>query len=212
MLLAGLTRIGPRERVIDLGTGCGVVPLVFAYRRKEGPRIVGIEIQPELARLARKNVDENGLGNLVDIQEMDFREVPSRFAPESFDLVVSNPPYRKPGTGRVNPNRQKAVARHELSATLPDVFSAAHHLLRRGGRIGLIYPASRTGHLFSSASERGFSPKTLRIVHSYPNGPGRLVYLLCTKGGGEEVRVEPPFFIYRQEGGYTDAMRKLYEE
>ncbi|MFZ2446116.1 MAG: methyltransferase [Syntrophobacteraceae bacterium] len=174
--------------------------------------MVGIEIQPELAKLAQENVEENDLGDMVEIREMDLRQAASHFEPGSFDLVLSNPPYRKPGSGRVNPNRQKALARHEITATLPDVFAAARHLLPQGGRIALIYPATRIGHLLCSAHERGFSPKRLRIIHSRPGGPGRLVHLECRKGGGEEARIEPPFYVYGADGAYTEAMRKMYEE
>lgn len=212
VLLAGLTRIRTDDRVVELGTGCAVIPLVLAFRRKTDRRIVGIEIQPELARLARENVDENGMADRIAIREMDLRRVSSHFPPGGFDLVLSNPPYRKPGSGRISPNRQKAIARHELTATLADVFSAARFLLPDGGRIALIYPATRLGHLLRSALELSFSPKRLRIVYSYPGGPGRLVHLECIKGGGEEVNIEPPLYIYRTDGRYTDAMQELYEE
>jgi len=211
-LLAGLTSIKPDDRIVELGTGCGVVPMVLAYRKKSRHTIVGIEIQPELARLAHRSVEENRLGELIQIIEMDFRAVAAHFEPGSFDLLLSNPPYRKPGTGRINPNRQKAIARHELSATLADVFAAGDRLLSRGGRVALIYPATRIGHLMNAAHERGFSPKRLRIIHSRPGGPGRLVHVECSKGGGEEVRVEPPFYIYGEDGAYTEAMKKMYED
>jgi len=195
-----------------LGTGCGVVPLVLAHRKKSRHPIVGIEIQPELARLARQSVTENRLGELIRIIEMDFRTVAAHFEPGSFDLLLSNPPYRKPGTGRINPNRQKAIARHELSANLADVFAAGDRLLSQGGRIALIYPAPRIGHLIYSAHERGFSPKRLQIIYSRHGGPGRLVHVEFRKGGGEEVRIEPPFYIYGEDGAYTDAMSKMYED
>jgi tRNA1Val (adenine37-N6)-methyltransferase len=197
---------------MELGTGCGVVPLVLAYRRRTRERIIGIEIQPELARLAHQNVQENSFGDQIEIREMDLRQVSSCFSPESFDVVLANPPYRKSGTGRVNPNRQKAVARHELTATLPDVFGSARYLLPQGGRMALIYPATRLVHLLHSAHEQGFSPKHFRAIYSYPNGPARLVHVECRKGGGEEIRIAPPFYIYRENGRYADAMLELYED
>ncbi len=212
MLLAGLSSIKPEDRIIELGTGCGVIPLVLAHRYPALRRIVGVEIQPELARLARQNIEENRLQDTIEVVEDDLRLISSRFEPRSFDLVLSNPPYRKPGSGRINPSMQKAVARHELKAALPDVFAAARHLLPHGGRVALIYPATRIGHLLYSAAAEGFSPKRLRIIYSRPGTPGRLVHIECRKGGGEEARVEPPFFIYGEDGSYTDEMRKLYEK
>ncbi|MEN6439171.1 MAG: tRNA1(Val) (adenine(37)-N6)-methyltransferase [Syntrophobacter sp.] len=212
VLLAGLTRIRPVDRIVELGTGCGVVALVLAHRRKTKHKIFGIEIQAELAGLARRNVEENALTARIEICEMDFRDASRRFAPESFDLILSNPPYRKTGSGRINPNRQKAIARHELASTLPDLFSAAWRLLPQGGRIALIYPAARIGHLLCCANAGGFSPKRLRIIYSRPGGPGRLVHLECSKGGGEEATIEPPFYIYREDGEFSDTMLELYKE
>ncbi len=210
VLLAGLTRIRKEDRVIELGTGCGIIPLVLAYRSKCEPKIFAIEIQSELAELAEKNVVENNFGDRIEIRRMDFREVPSSFEAGSFDLAISNPPYRKPGSGRVNPNRQKAVARHELTATIADVFKAAGYLLRQGGRTSVIYPATRLGNLLSSALQHGLSPKRLTIIYSYPHGPSRLVHLECRKGGGEELKIEQPFYIYDKSGHYSDAMQRLY--
>ena len=210
VLLAGLTHIRKEDRVIELGTGCGVIPLVLAYRAKTERKIAGVEIQPELAELARKNVNENNFGDRIEIYEMDIREISSGFEAGSFDLALSNPPYRKPGTGRINPDRQKALARHELTATMADVLGAAAFLLRQGGRVALIYPAARLANLLRSALDHGLSPKRMTLIYSYPRGPGRLVHLECRKGGGEELKVEQPFYIYGENRLYSDAMQKLY--
>lgn len=210
VLLAGFTRVERRDRVMDLGTGCGVVPLILAYRNR-GREFVGLEIQPELAALARRNVEANHFSDRIQIIETDFRTVHESFPPESFDLVVSNPPYRRLRTGRVNPDRQRAIARHELSASAEDAFAAAKHLLPQGGRLALIYPAARLDHLLVNADRSGFSSKNLILIHSDPSDPARLVYLECRKGGGEELYVAPPFFIYREKGLYTESMQKMYE-
>lgn len=200
----------PRDRVIDLGTGCGIVPLILCYR-KQGRSLVGVELQPELARLARKNVEVNGFVDLIRIVEADFKEVSSSFSAGSFDLVVSNPPYRRVASGRINPVRQRALARHELAGAAEDVFAAASHLLVHGGRLAIIYPASRAGLLFVLARQCGFHAKRFTVIHSDASGPARLVYFECRKGGGEELRITAPFFIYREDGHYTDAMQAMYE-
>jgi tRNA1Val (adenine37-N6)-methyltransferase len=212
VLLAGLTRVRKDDRVVDLGTGSGIIPLVLAYRAKTGRKIAGIEIQPELAELSKKNVEKNNFVGLIDIYQMDFREVSKTFEPGSFDLALSNPPYRKPGAGLISPNRQKAIARHELTANIDDVLGAMGYLLGEGGRAAFVYPSTRMGNLLRSALDNGFSPKRLTIVYSYPGGPGRLVHLECRKGGGEELKIEKPFYIYETNGSYSDAMQKLYNE
>ena len=211
VLLAGLAGVRANDRVIELGTGCGVIPLVLAYRGATRKTIAALEIQPALAALARQNVEANGFSGKIEVVETDFRQVASRFGPGSFDLVLSNPPYRRPGTGKINPDSQKAIARHELAATIEDVFCAASHLLPQGGRLALIYPASRASKLIRTAEANGFTAKRLTVIYSRPGETARLVHLECRKAGGEELRIEPPFYIYAEDGRYSDPMRKLYD-
>lgn len=210
ILLAGLTKVRPGEKVIDLGTGCGVIPLILAHRGLQCP-VVGIELQEELARLARKNVLENDLSQWVIIEEMDYREVPGRFPCGSFDLVIGNPPYRRLHSGRMNANVQKARARHEITASVDDLFAAGKYLLPPGGRLAVIYPSVRLGHLLVTAETHGFAAKELTVVYSRAGSAARLVHLECRKGGGEELMVSPPFYIYGAEGAYTPAMQRLYD-
>ncbi|MGC9196916.1 MAG: tRNA1(Val) (adenine(37)-N6)-methyltransferase [Syntrophobacteraceae bacterium] len=208
VLLAGLTHIRRDDRVIELGTGCGIISLILAYKDKTEHKITAVEIQPELAELAQKNVCDNHFDHRIEVHRRDFRQAAP--AGENFDLVLSNPPYRKPGTGRINPDKQKAIARHELTATAADVFKAAQRLVPTGGRVALVYPATRLATLLGAAQGHGFSPKRLTVIHSRAHGPGRLVHLECRKGSGEGLTVEPPFFVYDEQGRYSPAMRELY--
>ncbi len=212
ILLAGLTRVRPRDRVADLGTGCGVVLLVMAYRG-QGRLLTGIELQSDLACLARENVQVNGFEDRIRILEADFRHLngSGHLAAGSVDLVVSNPPYRRVHSGRINPEDEKAVARHELEGSVGDVIAAASYLLPAKGRLAIVYPASRLDHLIVEVRSRGFSPKELTVVFSNRADQGRLVHLQCLKGGGEELKINPPFFIYREPGVYTEAMEALYK-
>jgi tRNA1Val (adenine37-N6)-methyltransferase len=209
VLLAGLAYARPQDRIIELGTGCGVVPLIMAFR-DSGIRVTGVEIQPELAALADVNARLNGFSDRVRIVEGDFRDAARVFQPESWDMVLSNPPYRGEASGRVNPHPQRAMARHELAGSVEDVFATGKFLLRQGGRLSVIYPARRLDHLMVVAHRHGFSAKKLTVIHSDVRGPGRLVFLECRKGGGEELRVSPPFFVYELDGSYTDAMLAFY--
>ncbi|SMC19568.1 tRNA1Val (adenine37-N6)-methyltransferase [Desulfacinum hydrothermale DSM 13146] len=210
VLLAGLTSIQPHEHVVELGTGCGVVLLVVAVQGK-GRTWEGVEVQPELAELARANAELNGLSGRVVIHTMDVRKVPDRLPEGTADVVLSNPPYRRAHSGRINPNRQKAVARHELMGSLDDFFRGAFHLLREGGRFALIYPAARLDDLMVAAVGQGFRPKRLTLIHSRPGESARLVYMECRKGSGPEVLVTAPFHIYEAAGGYTEQMARLYQ-
>ncbi len=211
VLLAGLTRVEAQDRVMDLGTGCGVVSLILC-RREPAASYVAIEIQPRLVELAQRNVEHNHMTDRITPLGMDFREVRKHFPAESFDLVVSNPPYRRMHSGRINPNRQRAMARHEICGSVRDVCAAAKHLLSPGGRLTIIYSAERLDHLMSVAHEQGLSPKVLTVIYTNGAGPAKLVHLECRKGAGPQLRIEQPFYIYREEGGYTEAMRRFYQE
>lgn len=209
VLLAGLTRCGKTERVLDLGTGCGVVPLVMCYRG-QGKEWVGLEIQMQLVELARQNIAANGFDDRIRIEPVDFREIPTDCLGSGYDLVVSNPPYRGLGAGRTCPDPQRAMARHELTAELEDVFNAAHHLLKLKGRLALVYPAQRLQHLIRTAGCLGFGVKRLTPIYTKPARPARLVHVECVKGGGQVLDVEPPFFVHNDAGGYSPAMQRLY--
>lgn len=210
VLLAGLTRVKAKDRVMELGTGCGVVLLALAARNL-GAHWEGVEIQPRLASLAQKNVDANGLAGRVYIRTMDWKDVHRMCPAQGFDLVVSNPPYRRAFSGRINPDAQKAAARHELKGSVRDMFASAAHLLKHGGRCAVIYPASRLDDLMAAALGAGFRPKRLTLIHSHTQAPASLVHLECLKGAGQELHVAPPFFIYDGTGRYTAAMMRLHQ-
>jgi len=209
ILLSGLSRIGPQERVVDLGTGCGVIPLIMAARG-QGKHWVALEVQPELVQLARHNVCVNDLAHVIDVMELDLRSVPYCFRAGQADVVVSNPPYRRVDSGRISPCRQRAVARHEIAATLEDVVKAAHHLLPAGGRFEVIYTATRLDDLFVVLVRYGLRPKRMTLIHTDRYSPATLVHLLCRKDAGGELQVTPPFTIYTPDGDTSEQMAALY--
>ena len=130
--LCEFVRPMPKARGIDLGTGCGIIALVLTKEEKAG-QMVGLEIQQSLAELARRNVALNGLKGRIEVLMGDMRKVDELFPPESFDLVVSNPPYREMGRGRLSPSAEKRVAKHEWACSAEDVVRAAEYLLRPQG-------------------------------------------------------------------------------
>ena len=191
LLLADFAAPGPRATVCDLGTGSGIIALVLA-RKGAARKVVGIELQPSLARLARRNVEMNGLEDWVEIVEMDLRRVRERFRCRTFDYVVSNPPFMKARAGKVTPNAEKALARHELACTMEDVLDAAAYLLKPTGRASLVYPAERTAELCGKARARRLEPKRLRFVHPVAGRNAELVLAELHKWGRTGVAVMPP--------------------
>jgi tRNA1(Val) A37 N6-methylase TrmN6 len=210
LLLAHFAEPDPDDRIIDLGTGCGIVPLILFFRKKL-KKITGVEVQPSLADLARRNAVLNRCSSRFQVWQDDLRKLEQRVKRETFNLVLTNPPYRKVGSGRINPHTEKAVARHEIQATLEEVLQAAHYLLKDKGRLDMIYPASRMADLVSGLSKHRLESKRLQFVHSHENDEARLVLVEALKEGHAQVKVLPPFFLYDSHRNYTPAARELFE-
>ena len=132
--------------------------------------------------------------------------IETHFEPESFDLVVTNPPYRAPRSGRVNPDVEKQIARHEVRGKLMDFLRAAAYVLRKDGIFAGVFPAPRSVDLLAGMREQGIEPKRLRWVHSLVNDPASLVLVEGVKAGGVELRVMPPLIIYTRERKYTSEL------
>lgn len=201
VLLASFARLRKGNRILDLGTGSGVVALLLALRHP-GVEIVGVEIQPSLARRAERNVVLNGLQDRIHVVREDVRRLGRSLAPESFDGAVCNPPYWPVDAGRLNRNDEKTGARHEAMGTLRDFLRAAAFAVKQGGRTGVVYPAARLAELFQSLRAEGMEPKRLRVAHARPDGDGDLVLVEAVRGGGEGLRILPPLVLYGGDGAY----------
>ena len=211
LLLAHFVALKEGEECIDLGTGSGVVALILACRRSRG-RILGIDIQEELVAMARRSVELNGLAGCIEIRRGDLRHPGSLFAPASFDVAVFNPPYRRLRSGRTNPDRGKALARHEITGTAGDFLAAADLALKPGGRAYAVYPARRMVELISRMRAARIEPKLLRIVHSRPGGRGELLLVEGVKGGREQLTVLTPLFIYGEGSEYSAEAAAIFRD
>jgi tRNA1Val (adenine37-N6)-methyltransferase len=210
ILLAGFVWLRKGEKVIDLGTGVGVIPLILGKRGDGAEQIVGVEIQEKLAELAKRNVHINGLDNLIHIHKGDIRCLHDIFPPFAFDVVVTNPPYYRVSSGRINLHSQKAIARHEVTCTVDDLLQVTRYLLHEGGRIFLIFPAHRAITLFDNLRGASLEAKIIRWVHSREGEEATFILTEAYKGGGEGVKVLPPLFVYSHDGEYTPEMKILY--
>ncbi|MCX5839066.1 MAG: methyltransferase [Deltaproteobacteria bacterium] len=209
LLLAHFAALQEGDDLIDLGTGGGIIALILAQRFRCG-RVLGIDIQDELVAIAKRNVVCNGLAGQIEIRRGDVR-CPEFFCePQSFSAAVFNPPYRRRGSGRMNPDPEKAVARHEIAATAADFLAAAVYALRPEGRVFAIYPATRIVLLLARMRDFRIEPKRLRLVHSRPSGSGAFVLVEGVKAGREGLKVLPTLFIHEDQGGYTSEMTAVF--
>jgi tRNA1Val (adenine37-N6)-methyltransferase len=206
LVLADFIKVKAKDRVIDLGTGNGIIPLLLAAKKRPG-YILGVEIQPRLSSLARRNVILNKMEDRVEIKTGDFRQLDLG---ERFSVVVSNPPYLRSGAGRTSPEPERAIARSDLYCTLPELIAAAGRFIARDGRFYLIFPAKRLFELLMELKGYGFAPVRMRLVYSKPKQPAGLVLIDARKRPRPELSILPPLIIYNEDGIYTKEMNRIF--
>ena len=211
VLLAHFVKVRRRDRVLDLGTGCGVIPLLLSALHAEAT-LTGLEVQPETADMAARSVQMNGLEDRIRILCGDFRYVGELLGYEQYDVVTINPPYREPDRGHISPVPGRASARHGLTGDLTEAMAAAAHAVKFGGRVGVVFLAERLTDLFVAMRAARLEPKRLRLIQPRAGKPANLLLLEAVKGGGVGLKVEPPLVIYREGHTYTDEMLRFYED
>lgn len=204
ILLSQFIRLRKNEKAVDLGTGCGILTVLLS-KTTQAHSFLGVEIQKDLAELAHRNVALNHLEDRITILLQDFRRLQKFLPPASFDVVFSNPPYRKYLTGRINPSLEKAIARHEIKATLGDLAKAAAYLLPSRGRCYLIYPASRAVDLMVTLRRHRLEPKRLRLVHPKREALAKFVLVESIKSSGRELKVMEPLFLDGNVPSFPDT-------
>lgn len=209
VLLSGFAEVRSGETVLDLGTGTGILPLLLSAKT-EAERLIGLEIQPESAEMARRSVELNGLAERISIVNGDLKDVSSLFGRGTADVVVSNPPYMTGGHGLVNPADAKAIARHEIACTFSDVARAAATVLRPGGRFYLVHRPFRLPELMKVLSGAGLEPKRMRLVYPSAEKEPELVLLGCVKGGKPSLKTDKPLILKNESGDYTREVRENY--
>ncbi|WP_339137754.1 MAG: tRNA1(Val) (adenine(37)-N6)-methyltransferase [Candidatus Electrothrix sp. GW3-4] len=212
VLLAHFCQPASRDRVLDLGTGCGVIGLVLSYRHPD-IQITGLELQPALAELAQNNIRANNLQNRFTLQQGDLRKIKQHLPAESYEQVLTNPPYHKVGGGRLSKADECALARHELSADPDSVIAAAAYAVKNRGTVACIYPAERLATVIAAMTKKRLIPKRIQPVYSYPESKqARLVMIEAMKNGGEGLRLLPPLYIYQYpDGPYSAEVEKIYK-
>lgn len=208
-LLADFSEFPRGAVVIDLGSGSGILPLLLSVNQNI-ERLVGLELLSDQAERARRSVALNGLSDKIEIVCGDIRNLPSRFKPESFDVVVMNPPYRKVCAGRISAGRERATARHEVAGGLADFISVAGFLLKSKGRFFCIFLVERLPELFEEMRRRRIEPKRIRFVHSRLKGDAKLVLVEGRKNGRPGLKILTPMVVYQgAEREYSDEVRSL---
>lgn len=208
-ILADFVASSEKSKIIDLGTGNGIIPLLLASGTSS--KIIGLEIQSSLLKHARLNIVRNKLEKQITLIRGDIRFSKLFFKSNSFDILVSNPPYRALKRGRLNPNLEKAIARHEVLITLPELVENGVCLLRDFGKLFMIYLPERYNELINIMNQKGLTPEKVRFVHSYEKSAPKMFLIEAVKKGKGKTQCLDPLYIYDMNGNYTSEMKKIYD-
>ena len=192
--------------ILDLGAGNGILELLISAK-VENSQIVGIEVQEEVAQMARRSVELNNLENRIEIKTANIKDIGKI---KEFDAVVTNPPYKEAGTGRQNEVAKKLIARHEILATLEDFIKTASNNLKDKGSMYMVNRPERLVDIFEYSRKYKLEPKELRMVYSKQYSKPVLVLVKATKHANRYLKVREPLYIYDENGNYSKEVLKIY--
>lgn len=198
------------SEVVDLGTGTGILGFLL-LAKTEIKNVIGIEVQSEVADMATRSIALNKIENKFKVINCNIKDVLSYLNPESYDVVVTNPPYKKLNTGGKNENEKKLISRHEVLADVFDFIEAAKKILKNNGCLYMVHRPERLCDIISGLRKNNIEPKLIRFVYSKEtSNEAKLVLIKAVKNGGQFLKVEKPLFIYNEDGSYTEEIKKIY--
>ena len=209
VLLSGFAKAKKGERVLDLGTGTGIIPILMEAKT-EAEDFKALEIQEESAGMAVRSVKLNGLEEKIDIVTGDIKEAASIFGAASFEVITTNPPYMIGSHGLKNENKALYIARHEALCTIDDILRESAKVLKSKGRFYMVHRPFRLPELLAKMSAAKLEPKRMRLVYPYVDKEPNMVLIEGLKGGNPRMEVEPPLIVYEKDGTYTQELRAMY--
>ena len=203
--------ISNNSKVLDLGTGTGILGILLCGKTKLS-KIYGIDIQEDVCNMASRSIKLNNLENKFEIINKNIKDLKDIFEENTFDAIVSNPPYKKDNTGLKNESETKLISRHEITANLEDFISVSSKLLKNNGSIYMVHRPERLSDLFYLLKKYNLEPKKLRMIQSYVDSKPKLVLVKATKNAKSFLNIEQPLIIYNKDGSYTDEILKIYNK
>lgn len=197
--------------VLDLGTGTGIIPILLCGKTKL-KKVTGIELQEEVAKMAKKSIKLNNLEDKFNVINENILNLNKIYENQTFDVIVSNPPYKKKDTGITNENEKKIISRHEISASLEDFIKISKDLLKDKGEFYMVHRPERLVDIFELMRKYKIEPKILKMVYSYKNKEPKLILIKGVKNAKPFLKVESNLYIYEDTGKYTKEILKIYNK
>ena len=196
---------------LDLGTGTGILGILLCGKT-DLSKIYGIEVQQEVAEMAQRSVKLNNLENRFEIINKNIKDLESVFDKNSFDFIITNPPYKKMDTGKTNENSKKLISRHEITATLKDFIKISYIMLKDKGTLYMVHKPERLVDIIYQLRKNKIEPKEIRFVHPYEKKEPNLILIKAVKNGGQFLKIDKPLYVYNERGEYTEEILKIYNK
>lgn len=203
--------------IIDLCSGSGVIPVIVSAKNSY-KKIYAVELQEEMYDLLARNIKLNKLegsivpilSNIKDVKKIR-REIIEKENVDSADIIICNPPYKKCGTGILNEDKVKYIARHEIECTLEDIFFSSSKLLKTKGKLYIVHKPDRLSDLIAKARQYSLEAKRIRFVYPTINSKPGIALIEYMKNGGNELVIEKPLIEFNEDGSYTDEIYQIYD-
>ena len=197
--------------VLDLGTGTGIIPILLCGKT-ELKKVIGVEIQEEVAKMAKKSILLNGLEGRFEILNCNIKELNKIYKKQTFDVIVTNPPYKKQNSGIVNENEKKVISRHEITANLEDFIKIAKDLLKDKGELYMVHRPERLVDILELMRKYRIEPKVLKMVCPNKNKEPNLVLIKGVKNAKPFLKIEKSLYVYDTENKYTKEILEIYNK
>ena len=204
-------KIKKNAKVIDIGTGTGIISILLC-KKTNLSKIYGIEIQEDVAEMATRSSKLNNLQDKFEVININIKNIFEKLEPHKFDVVVTNPPYKKIDTGVKSVEKKQLISRHEVECTLEDIIEKSSKLLKDLGEFYMVHRAERLVDIMCLLRKYKLEPKNIRFVHSKQNDKPSLILVRAVRGAKEFLKIDKPLIIYKENGEYTDEILEIYDK
>lgn len=203
--------IKKNAKALDLGTGTGIISILLCGKTNL-EKIIGVEVQKEVANMAKRSSKLNNLENKFEIINENIINLENIYERNSFDVIVTNPPYKKENTGIVNEEEKKLISRHEVLAKLEDYIKISNKLLKDKGEFYMVHRPERLVDIIAYMRQYKIEPKEIRFVCSHEKEPPKLVLIKGVKNAKPFLKFKEDLYIYNDDGSYTDEIYEIYNK